>query len=59
MADFSERQRLRFFHSLLGLRQSSSGTDHSQKGWAAISAAGEELQLSGRKMTFAGRHDKR
>jgi hypothetical protein len=33
--------------------------DQSQKAGVAIGAAGQEVQVSGRKMAFAGGHDQR
>ena len=37
----------------------TDGTDHSRKAWPTVSAAGEELQVSGRKMAFGTEHDQR
>jgi hypothetical protein len=40
-------------------RSSAAGTISLKKLGAVISAAGQELQVSGRKMAFVGGHDQR
>jgi len=46
-------------HAQAGAERSSAANRQNRSLGAAISAAGEELQVSGRKMAFAAGHDQR